>query len=326
MMARFSSLGALLLALASIVGCSDLGAPLKPNPQGVVSISALDFGTVALSQSSDRTFTLSNSGTGTLAGTVSVSCGAYTIESGGGPYSLAGGESRTIAIRFAPDTVGDFSCELDLGDKIPPVPLAGSAALQNPGARAIVLQDSIAFGSVRLGQSVNRTFELLNAGRAPLLVNVLSSSGDFEVVAGEGSREIAAGTSINVVVSFHPASGGAASATLALGPACPNIALSGFGISISFAAELQPIFNSRCGSCHEFGMPQFYDTYASLVTDYSPYTQGRIKPFDLDNSWLYQKIIGNPVWGDRMPQGGPYLSDPQIAKIREWILEGAMNN
>jgi hypothetical protein len=325
-MPRATSLAALLLALALSAGCSDLGAPLKPNPQAALSVTALDFGTVALSQTRDRSVTLSNAGTGTLTGTVAVSCAAYTIESGGGAYSLAAGESRTIDVRFNPGTVGDFSCELTLGDAAPPIPLSGSGALQNPGARAIVLPDSLPFGAVRLGQTANRAFELLNAGTTPLLVNVASASSDFEVVVGGGGREIAAGTSITVVVSFHPSIGGPLSAALELGPACPQVGVSGLGISISFATDLQPIFTARCGNCHEFGMPQFYDTYMTLVTWYQGSPQGRIKPYDLENSYLYQKIIGNPAWGDRMPQGGPYLSDTDIAKVREWILEGALEN
>ena len=325
-MPKFTSLAPLVLALILAGGCSDLGAPLKPHPQAAVSVTAIDFGTVALSQSRARSVTLSNTGTGTLTGTVAVSCAAYSIESGGGPYSLAAGESRTIDVRFAPDAIGDFPCELTLGDAAPPIALLGSAALQNPGARAIVLPDTIPFGAVRLGQTENRAFELLNAGTAPLLVNVSSASNDFEVVVGGGSREIPAGTSITVVVAFHPSSGGPLSAALELGPACPQVGVSGLGISVSFATDLQPIFTARCGNCHEFGQPQFYDTYMTLVTWYESSPQGRIKAFDLDNSYLYQKIIGNPAWGARMPQGGPYLSNADIAKVREWILEGALKN
>jgi len=52
----------------------------------------------------------------------------------------------------------------------------------------------------------------------------------------------------------------------------------------------------------------------------------RIEPGDPANSYLYRKILGVGITGDRMPQGGPYLSDAQIKLIRDWIRRGAPND
>jgi len=52
----------------------------------------------------------------------------------------------------------------------------------------------------------------------------------------------------------------------------------------------------------------------------------RIAPGDPTNSYLYRKIVGAGITGDRMPQGGPYLSDAQIKLVRDWILRGAPND
>ncbi len=52
----------------------------------------------------------------------------------------------------------------------------------------------------------------------------------------------------------------------------------------------------------------------------------RIRPGDPANSYLYRKINGVGITGDRMPQGGPYLSDTQIALVRDWIRRGAPND
>jgi len=52
----------------------------------------------------------------------------------------------------------------------------------------------------------------------------------------------------------------------------------------------------------------------------------RVAPSDPANSYLYRKIVGAGITGDRMPQGGPYLADTQIKLIRDWIRRGAPND
>src|SRR5438128_7002159 len=52
----------------------------------------------------------------------------------------------------------------------------------------------------------------------------------------------------------------------------------------------------------------------------------RVAPSDPANSYLYRKIVGAGITGDRMPQGGPYLSDAQIKLVRDWIRRGAPND
>lgn len=49
----------------------------------------------------------------------------------------------------------------------------------------------------------------------------------------------------------------------------------------------------------------------------------RVTPLDPANSYLYRKITGAGITGDRMPQTGPYLSDAQIKLVRDWIRRGA---
>ena len=52
----------------------------------------------------------------------------------------------------------------------------------------------------------------------------------------------------------------------------------------------------------------------------------RVKPLDPANSYLYRKIVGSGITGDRMPQGGPYLNDAQTKLVRDWIRRGAPND
>ena len=52
----------------------------------------------------------------------------------------------------------------------------------------------------------------------------------------------------------------------------------------------------------------------------------RVAPGDVANSYLYRKITGAGITGDRMPQGLPPLSAAQIALVRDWIRRGAPND
>ena len=64
--------------------------------------------------------------------------------------------------------------------------------------------------------------------------------------------------------------------------------------------------------------------YLAHIDDYD--VLSRVQPGDFSNSYLYRKIIGQGITGDRMPQGGPYLSAAQTKLVRDWIRRGAPND
>jgi hypothetical protein len=72
-----------------------------------VTPSTLDFGSVEVGSTADRTFTVKNNGSGTLSGSASVSA-PFSIVSGGS-YSLGSGASQTVTVRYSPTAVGSHS-------------------------------------------------------------------------------------------------------------------------------------------------------------------------------------------------------------------------
>ena len=98
------------------------------------------------------------------------------------------------------------------------------------------------------------------------------------------------------------------------------------------------IFTPRCaiaGGCHAgvdapFGQDlSAGKAYTSIVGIESQEVPGlqRVAPGDPDHSYLVMKIQGDPaIAGERMPLGGPYLTESEIDAIREWIRSGARNN
>jgi len=49
----------------------------------------------------------------------------------------------------------------------------------------------------------------------------------------------------------------------------------------------------------------------------------RVVPGNPDASFLIQKLDGTQTLGDRMPDGGPYLTTATVNVIRQWIQNGA---
>jgi hypothetical protein len=105
---------------------------------------------------------------------------------------------------------------------------------------------------------------------------------------------------------------------------------------VSFAKEIQPIFNRNC-SCHIGGFPSEGQNLgpgkalANIVNVKSRQSPlDRIEPGDPSKSYMIHKLNGTQQSvggsGTRMPQGGAALPADQIAKISTWIQQGAKNN
>jgi mono/diheme cytochrome c family protein len=92
--------------------------------------------------------------------------------------------------------------------------------------------------------------------------------------------------------------------------------------SISYANDIQPILQSRCGSCHmgEFVNKELnMDTYENLMA--GSQNGPVIIAGNAKDSLLVQKISSG-----EMPKRGPKLTPAQIRVIIEWIDAGAPNN
>ncbi len=104
----------------------------------------------------------------------------------------------------------------------------------------------------------------------------------------------------------------------------------------TFTRVQNEIFTPTCAAigCHDpLGQQQGLvlspgKAYANVVGRSSTEMPAlrRVSPKDASNSYLYRKIIGAGITGDRMPQGGPYLTDAQTKLVRDWILRGAPND
>jgi len=312
---------AVLALLAS--GCSDLGSPLRLEPRPQLSATSLDFGTVAVSASSQRSVTIGNLGDADLVGDAAVSCPEFRLDAGGGAFRVPPGGEHVVEVSFVPGAVGSASCALTLGAGLPSVELNGQAALQAPGAQCVALPSSLDFGVQAVGGSRLGVFKVFNLGTDAALLDVASGCGAFAVVSGGGPSTLPPGDSLAVTVAFAPSVGGSIECQIEVGPGCTPVPVRGDATTVSFSADIAPILSQQqCTLCHGW-------TAARQIVNVTSagYRPARIiVPFDTTGSVLYGKITNSGRYGASMPQGGPLMPLGQRVRIRDWILEGARDN
>ncbi|HWC75202.1 MAG TPA: Ig-like domain-containing protein [Gemmatimonadales bacterium] len=133
---------------------------------------------------------------------------------------------------------------------------------------------------------------------------------------------------------------GTANITATAGPATATRVVT-VGAGLSYATDVQSVFDGNCTSCHTgasapggmslaagVSYTNIVDQVASEVASLK-----RVRPFRPDSSYLVHKIQGTQTTvggsGARMPlgcSGASCLSNDVINTIRNWILQGALNN
>lgn len=109
--------------------------------------------------------------------------------------------------------------------------------------------------------------------------------------------------------------------------------------AVSFANQIQPIFDANCIVCHASNSINVTadaimhlnaeESFEALVGQASVQDASltRVVAGDAGTSLLFEKVSSNsPPVGARMPLDGAPLSDADIALIGDWIDEGAANN
>jgi hypothetical protein len=218
--------------------CADLGmtASVVLAPACEVSVASLDFGTTTPDTPVTRTFTISNTGGGTLSGTVAESCATYSVSNG--VYSLTAGQSQTVSVTFQSATAGDFVCTLDSGGACTDIAMTATVLLA-PACDVSVA--SLDFGTVLPGTGVERSFTISNVGGGTLTGTVTESCDEYTVM--NGAYSLTAGQSQVVSVNFQSPSSGRFDCELVVGGSCPNIDLSAAAASLQlFTGD-----DSNCG-------------------------------------------------------------------------------
>ena len=93
--------------------------------------------------------------------------------------------------------------------------------------------------------------------------------------------------------------------------------------AVSFSLQIQPILAAECDICHSADAADLVGGGNNL--DGYDNTWNFTEPGDADNSLLYQSVAWVPG-ASFMPKSGSQLSTCELALIRNWINQGALNN
>ena len=77
-----------------------------------VTPSSLNFGTITVNTTTDLTFTVQNTGGGTLTGTAAAAGPPFSVVAGS-PFSVGAGASQTVTVRFSPTSGSTFSSNVN---------------------------------------------------------------------------------------------------------------------------------------------------------------------------------------------------------------------
>ena len=105
------------------------------------------------------------------------------------------------------------------------------------------------------------------------------------------------------------------------------------GTAVSYVNDVRPIFNTHgCLTCHTSGSTT---DFTGILTSYSTFVSvpsftslpaSTLRRSPHTKLALYNRIENTGVYGELMPQGGPQMPKSDRDLIRDWILQGALNN
>ena len=187
--------------------------------QIAASPASINFGSITVNTSANRTLTVSNPGTATLTVTAANMTGAaFSITGTMFPISINQGASRAMTVTFNPGTVGNHSGNITFAsnatNQISPVILTG-AATAVPAPMLNASPTDLSYGQVPVGGSSSRTVTLSNTGNASVTISAANVTGaGFSVTGITFPRTVAVGASTTATIRFAPQSAGGANGSV----------------------------------------------------------------------------------------------------------------
>jgi hypothetical protein len=217
-----------------------------------VNPSNINFGSVPVGTTQTQSLTLTNPGgpkvtitQATLSGT------GFTLSGLSYPLTLAGGQSVTCTVTFAPQATGNdggsvaitYSTQASSGKKnnssgysssaIFTVPVSGTAVTSG---QLVPNPSSLNFGNVQVSSSQTQSGTLTNSGGSAVTISQASTSGaGFQISGLNLPLSLGAGQSAQFNITFAPQSSGSANGAIAFTSSASNptlnVPLSGTGVT-----------------------------------------------------------------------------------------------
>jgi len=176
---------------------------------------SINFGNVQVGNNKSLSETITNTGGSDVTISQAKATGTgFSVSGIVPPLTLSVGQSITFSVVFTPPSAGSDSGNLaitsDASNSTLNIPLAG---IGNPTGTLAVNPTSLNFGSVVVGNSSQKTAQLVASGATVTVSSVNLSNGEFTVSGLSFPVTIPAGQGAQFTVTFTPQSTGAASGT-----------------------------------------------------------------------------------------------------------------
>ncbi|NNE10354.1 MAG: choice-of-anchor D domain-containing protein, partial [Gemmatimonadetes bacterium] len=147
-------------------------------------------------------------------------------------YALGEGESRVVALSFAPTSQGPFSCDVVTGCDDDVLAIGTGYSLVS----CSLSTTSLDFGTISTGSTKDLSFTIKNTGTQTVSGSALEFCGEYSIISGSGAFSLTAGQSRTVTVRFAPTAAGTFNCSINLGTDCGAVSMTG-------EAELGPVCN-----------------------------------------------------------------------------------
>ena len=291
-------------------------------PQISLSTTIHDFGNITENDcSSVYNFTLTNTGTATANGSISLTGGNsshFEITTGGGIFNLPAGQNRTIGVRFCPDNPGYKYATLDVNGTAPCNDVQATVegiGIAIPDPVISVAPSTLDFEEVIIGESLTKNY-LLTGSNLTANVTILAPSG-YQVSLSSSSGfstaivayQSGGNISETIYVKFSPTSAQSYNGNVSnssAGAATKNVQLTGIGIpepEIPTVSILSPEEGQT--------IPMQYIDVSGTANDADgTVTQVQIRL----NSGIWQTVSGTTTWS--MVDAGPLVVGSNTIEAR----------
>jgi len=235
----------LLVAVSALLACNE--STLNPlSPDIAVSPAEIDFGTVTVGITSERTLTISNVGGGTLevdSVVMQDPSGPFTVEDYTG--SLSPESSVDLVVDFLPMDLGDASDVIlitsdDPDEELVEVPVYATDVVEAPFPAISWSPSSLDWGMVYSGAVIAQSVTITSIGTGDLEVSAILTDGttspDFEITMNPAPVTLPPSMSELIEVTYAPTDLGVDTGNLLIESNDPDVPV----VTIPLDGELIP--------------------------------------------------------------------------------------
>lgn len=210
---------AAMAALFSLAGCGSIEES-EPKPRlEAIGAAGTAYGDTLVGSTKTLEFQLRNSDAGlakvktleNIAPSISAAPGLSMVHDC--PASLEQGDSCTLTVTYAPAATATLAATLRVTSNAETVSLALSGVAEAPldpaaGVLAFTATPNVDFGSVRIGNSVTRTYTVRNIGNAADAITVALPTGSGWTASDDCPDLLAVDATCSITVVFAPTESG----------------------------------------------------------------------------------------------------------------------